>query len=176
MEVLQVSRLKQIRTSRQKSRSQFEHQIQGKDKIIKDEKYLETVGFNYEKKAQNMQQIHKNKLQGFMLFQNISINRSLIDACQHAVMEYDQFRKCTPDIRVLKRKRNGKIIFQTIPKLAFPKQQVASTTQQNFIISRLQLKEQNSFRLTKAFNDEKKGVFFSDRQIQKSEFLINNFQ
>ncbi|CAD8189232.1 unnamed protein product [Paramecium pentaurelia] len=159
MEVFQTSNQKQIRTKQNKK--QFNLFILGKAQLKKDEQQLKDTFQYYKLKDEYLQyQIHKNTTKGLMLFQNKSINKSFIDASSHVSIEQDQLRTRTPDIRVLKRKQNGKVIFQTIPKMRFPQQQLVQKIDQDLIIQRLQIQ-------TYMIYEYKKGLFFSERNDKR---------
>ncbi|CAD8195536.1 unnamed protein product [Paramecium octaurelia] len=153
MQVFQVSNWKQIR-NKQNKKKLFQLQILGRAQLKRDEQQQDSIQY-FKPKDDNLQQYFQRYTpQGSMQFQSKSNNRSLIDTSVHFSNEYESCRTRTPDIRVLKRKQNGKVMFQTIPKMRFPQQQqFALKIDQNLVIQKLQLQTQQTVR----------GLFFSER-------------
>ncbi|CAK58887.1 unnamed protein product (macronuclear) [Paramecium tetraurelia] len=152
MDVFQALNWKQVRNKQNKR--QFKLQILGRAQLKREEQKQDSVQY-FTIKDYNLQpNIQRYTPQGCLQFQSKSNNKSLIDTSVHFASDNEQSRTRTPDIRVLKRKQNGKVIFQTIPKMRFPQQQITCKIDQNLVIQKLQLQTQQTVR---------KGLFFSER-------------
>ncbi|CAK64707.1 unnamed protein product (macronuclear) [Paramecium tetraurelia] len=127
-----------------------------------------------------IQDERKGKEQGIMcdLFENVQINRSFNFQTQNTSFQNHQTRLFTPETRILKRRKNGKVLFQPISRQSSPQRTYDCPAVLNITsyMNRQQPKVRRVINLNMLMDDQEQRPFFSDKRQNLYEFLQNYYQ
>ncbi|CAD8122941.1 unnamed protein product [Paramecium sonneborni] len=157
------------------NKKQFNFQILGKaSPINKKQKDQEIYTNRY-----SSQNERKCKEQGILceLFENIHINKTFIFKSQHNSFEQHQNRLFTPETRVLKKRKDGKTIFQPIPRLSSIQRTNDTPVALNITsyMNRKQPKVRRVINLNISKDECEKRPFFSHKAQNLYEFVYNYY-
>ncbi|CAK68147.1 unnamed protein product (macronuclear) [Paramecium tetraurelia] len=163
-------------TSRNLTQTQYDLQILGKASPI-NQKSRDQGFYSTRYKTSNER---KSKEQGVLcdIFENVHINRTF--NCQSQINSFDnpQTRLFTPETRVLKRRKNGKVVFQPIPRYSSPQRTYESPALLNITsyTHRKPPKVRRVINLNMLKDGCDKRPFFSDKGQNLYEFVYNYYQ
>ncbi|CAD8123628.1 unnamed protein product [Paramecium sonneborni] len=176
MDLYTIPSKKLNRTSRNWNQTQQDFQILGKASPITKKQRDQTIYSN----KYPTQDERKSKEQGILceLFENIHINQTFICKSQHNSYDHNQTRLFTPEARVLKKRKNGKAVFQPIPRLCSIQRTYDSPPALNITsyMYRKQPKVRRVINLNFLKDESEKRPFFSDKGQNLYEFVYNYYQ
>ncbi|CAD8165200.1 unnamed protein product [Paramecium pentaurelia] len=164
------------KTSKNWNQTQYDFQILGKASPI-NKKQREQAFYSTRYQTQNER---KSKEQGIIcdIFENSHINRTFNCQSQNNNFDNPHSRLFTPETRVLKKRKNGKVVFQPIPRFSSPQRTYESPAVLNITsyMHRKPPKVRRVINLNMLKDGCEKKPFFSDKGQNLYEFVYNYYQ